>query len=214
VAQYGILVKGGREAFQEASALDVVVFNKTGKLTEGGNPSITNHNIIVSSEEKAKVIWTITQVLEESSSHPIAKAITALCTEQNHATITNSTIEELPGRGLKGTFTIHTLTSATRYEAAIGSETFISFLGTPIDTRWSNTASAWKTAGESVALLALHPLSLSDGTEAAFKLATQFATTDPLRPEASSVLSALRKQGLSIWMISGDNVITATAVGH
>merc|ERR1711964_453317 len=92
--------------------------------------------------------------------------------------------------------------------AAIGSETFISFLGTPIDTRRSNTASAWKTAGKSVALLALRPLSLSDGAEAAFKLSAQFATTDPLRHEASSVLCALRKQGLSIWMISGDNATT------
>jgi P-type Cu+ transporter len=212
-AQHGILVKGGGEAFQEASALDVVVFDKTGTLTEGGNPSVTNHDIMASSDEEAKVIWAIAQALEESSSHPIAKAIAALCAGQNRVTITNPTIEELPGRGLKGTFTIHTSTSDTRYEAAIGSETFISFLGTPIDTRWSNTTSTWKTAGKSIALLALRPLSLSDGKEAAFKLAAQFATTDPLRSEASSVLSALRKQGLSIWMISGDNATTATAVG-
>jgi P-type E1-E2 ATPase len=50
--------------------------------------------------------------------------------------------------------------------------------------------------------------------EVAFKLGAQFATTDPLRPESSSVLSALYKQELSIWMISGDNVITDTTVGH
>ncbi|OXV06324.1 hypothetical protein Egran_05908 [Elaphomyces granulatus] len=213
-AQHGILVKGGGEAFQEASALDVVVFDKTGTLTEGGNPSVTNHDITASSEEEAKVIWAIAQALEESSSHPIAKAIAALCAEQNRATIINSAIEELPGRGLKGTFTIHTSTNDTRYEAAIGSETFISLLGTPIDTHRSNTASTWKTAGKSIALLALRPLSLSDGEEAAFKLAAEFATTDPLRPEASAVLSALREQGLSIWMISGDNATTATVVGY
>ena len=213
-AQHGILVKGGGEAFQEASALDVVVFDKTGTLTEGGNPSVTNHDIMASSAEETKVIWAIAQALEESSSHPIAKAITALCAEQNIAAVTNYTIEELPGRGLKGTFTIHTTTNDTRYEAAIGSETFISSLGTPIDIYWSNSASTWKASGKSIALLALRPLSLSDGKEAAFKLAAQFATTDPLRPEASSVLSALREQGLSIWMISGDNATTATAVGH
>ena len=213
-AQHGILVKGGGEAFQEASALDVVVFDKTGTLTEGGNPSVTNHEIMTSSEEETKVIWAIAQALEESSSHPIAKAITALCAAQNRATIANPTIEELPGRGLKGTFTIHTSTKDARYEAAIGSETFISSLGTPMDTYWSNNASTWKATGKSIALLALRPLSLLDEKEAAFKLAAQFATTDPLRPEASSVLSALRKQGLSIWMISGDNATTATAVGY
>ena len=213
-AQHGILVKGGGEAFQEASALDVVAFDKTGTLTEGGNPSVTNHDVMASSEEEAKVIWAIAQALEESSSHTIARAITALCTEQNRATITNSTIEELPGRGLKGTFTIHTSTNDTRYEAAIGSETFISSLGTPIDTYWSKNASTWKTAGKSIALLALRPLSISDGRVPAFKPAAQFATTDPLRPEAASVLSALREQGLSTWMISGDNATTAMAVGY
>jgi P-type Cu+ transporter len=213
-AQHGILVKGGGEAFQEASALDVVVFDKTGTLTEGGNPSVTNHEIMTSGEEETKVIWAIAQALEESSSHPIAKAITALCAAQDRVTIVNSTIEELPGRGLKGTFAIHTSTKDARYEAAIGSEAFISSLGTPMDTYWSNNASTWKATGKSIALLALRPLFLLDGKEAAFKLAAQFATTDPLRSEASSVLSALRRQGLSIWMISGDNATTATAVGY
>ncbi|KAF4631824.1 hypothetical protein G7Y89_g6306 [Cudoniella acicularis] len=186
-AQHGILVKGGGEAFQEASALDVVVFDKTGTLTEGGNPSVINHDIMASSAEETKVIWAIAQALEESSSHPIAKAITALCAEQNIAAVTNSTIEELPGRGLKGAFTIHTSTNDTRYEAAIGSETFITSLGTPIDICWSNSASTWKVSGKSIALLALRPLSLSDGKEAAFKLAAQLATTDPLRPEANQI---------------------------
>jgi P-type Cu+ transporter len=55
-AQHGILVKGGKEAFQEASALDVVVFDKTSTLTKGGNPSVTNCDIIASSEEETKLI--------------------------------------------------------------------------------------------------------------------------------------------------------------
>ncbi|KIW15763.1 hypothetical protein PV08_05813 [Exophiala spinifera] len=213
-AQHGILVKGGGEAFQEASDLDVVVFDKTGTLTEGGNPTVTNHDIIASSEENMRDIWAITQALEESSSHPIAKAIATLCKEQNRTTIADSSIEELPGRGLKGTFTIHTPANDTQYEAAIGSEAFISSLGTPITTEQSNVVSIWKSAGKSVALLALRPLSLSGGDGTTFKLVAQFATTDSLRPEAAFVLSALREQGLSIWMISGDNPTTATAVGH
>ncbi|KAK5425304.1 hypothetical protein LTR34_011263, partial [Exophiala xenobiotica] len=113
-AQHGILVKGGGEAFQEASDLDVVVFDKTGTLTEGGNPTVTNHDIIASGEEETKTIWAIAQELEESSSHSIAKAIAELCRGQNRTTIADSAIEELPGRGLKGTFTIHTSANDTR----------------------------------------------------------------------------------------------------
>jgi len=213
-ARHGILVKGGGEAFQEASALDVVVFDKTGTLTEGGSPSVTNHDILASDVEEAKVIWAITQALEDSSSHPMASAITTLCAEQDCAAVIDSTVEEIPGHGLKGLFTVRTPTSNTRYEGAIGNETFISSLGTPIDTCWSNNTIAWKNSGKSIALLALRPLSLLDGEPPAFKLAAQFATTDPIRPEASFVLSALRQQGLSTWMISGDNITTAMAVGR
>ncbi|KAK5527382.1 hypothetical protein LTR25_011238, partial [Vermiconidia calcicola] len=169
-AQHGILVKGGGEAFQEASDLDVVVFDKTGTLTEGGNPTVTNHDIIASGEEETKTIWAIAQELEESSSHSIAKAIAELCRGQNRTTIADSAIEELPGRGLKGTFTIHTSANDTRYEAAIGGETFVSSLGTPITTDQSTIMSTWKSAGKSVALLALRPLSLSDGDETTFNL--------------------------------------------
>ncbi len=53
-AQHGILVKGGGEAFQEASDLDVVVFDKTGTLTEGGNLTVTNHDIIASGEGRRR----------------------------------------------------------------------------------------------------------------------------------------------------------------
>ncbi|TDZ38487.1 Copper-transporting ATPase HMA5 [Colletotrichum spinosum] len=46
-AKYGILAKGGGEAFQEASRLDIMVFDKTGTLTGGGEPKVTDHRISV-----------------------------------------------------------------------------------------------------------------------------------------------------------------------
>ena len=66
IAQHGILVKGGGEAFQEASDLDVMVFDKTGTLTEGGSPKVMDHVIMASREVETKVVWAIAQALEES----------------------------------------------------------------------------------------------------------------------------------------------------
>lgn len=80
-AQHGILVKGGGEAFQEASQLDVVVFDTTGTITEGGQPSITNHEIADEGNNIADV-WGAVLGLEKSSSHPIAKAMVAFASTQ------------------------------------------------------------------------------------------------------------------------------------
>ena len=212
-AQHGILVKGGGEAFQEASDLDVIVFDKTGTLTEGGSPKVTDHVIMASSEEETKVVWAIAQALEESSSHPIAKAIATLCAQQDRYTVINPSVEEIPGRGLRGTFTVHTPNNDRRYEAAIGSEAFISSLDTPIETSHSDLTSTWKAAGNSIALLALRPIPPSSEKATPFKLSALFATTDPIRPEALHILSTLRSRGLNIYMLTGDNAETALSIG-
>jgi P-type Cu+ transporter len=216
-AKHGILAKGGGEAFQEASALDVVVFDKTGTLTIGGSPKITHHEIRAASPEEAKTIFAITKALEDSSSHPVAKSIALFCGAQDRAAIADSTIEELSGCGLKGVFIIQTSSGPIKYEAAIGNETFITSLGTSIDKTCSETLSTWKFAGNSIALLALRSTNASGDTmedpDGSFKLVAQFAAADSPRPEASYVVSALQKQGLSTWMISGDNATTTAVIG-
>ena len=68
-ARHGILVKGGGEAFQEASGLDCVVFDKTGTLTEAEASSVTDYECLSAADE-TRVLGMV-RSLEESSSHPI-----------------------------------------------------------------------------------------------------------------------------------------------
>lgn len=80
-AKNGILVKGGGEALQEASQLDCVVFDKAGTITEGGEPAITNHEVVHEGNKTANIWGAITE-LDQSSSHPIAKAMIAFAAIQ------------------------------------------------------------------------------------------------------------------------------------
>ncbi len=64
--------------------------------------------------------------------------------------------------------------------------------------------SNWKSEGKSVILLAV-----SSPQSGKFTVVAIFAASDALRPEARGVVTALQGQGLGIWMISGDNEITA-----
>ncbi|KAI9810912.1 MAG: hypothetical protein M1827_005771 [Pycnora praestabilis] len=211
-AKHGILVKGGGEAFQEASNLDVVVFDKTGTLTTGGGLKVTDHDVLSSGMDES-TIWALVQALEESSSHPIAKAIISLCETKSRASIQHADIDEIAGRGLRGTFTISRTDEQSQFEAAIGNEDLIRSLGLQLDGYWISNTQKWKTEGKSVALLCIRLLP-KEGASSEFSLAAQFATTDPLRPEAVKVVRKLQAFGLMTYMLTGDNATTAVAIGE
>lgn len=218
-AKHGILAKGGGEAFQEASWLDVIVFDKTGTLTEGGEPKVTDEEVFVafdSDNEKngLRLVYAVAKGLEDVSSHPLAKAVVFHCETKQTADVEGSEIEEVAGRGLRGVFTIRNSTDS--YEAIIGNEAFlqengVAELGEATDT----LLHSWKSKGKSIVLLAIKSLSgtpLPSFSSERFILAAAFAASDPLRPEAADVVKELRASGISVWMISGDNPVTATAV--
>ncbi|KAF2727591.1 heavy metal translocatin, partial [Polyplosphaeria fusca] len=204
-AKHGILVKGGGEAFQEASSLDCIVFDKTGTLTQGGDPAVTEHSI--QSSQKDDVVLGIIKTLEENSSHPIARAIVTFCGERQHKMPFAVNIDEVPGKGLKGTFKI----VDQELTAIIGNEAYMVDHHVPISDEQNKTLDEWKLQGRSVALAAISTSSQQETLS--WEVAAMFAIADPLRLEAKSVISALKQRNIDVWMLSGDNQTTANAVG-
>ena len=205
-AKHGILARGGGEAFQEAAQLDIVVFDKTGTLTEGGDPKVTDAEIIEQPGNprlSRAAVLGIAAELESASSHPLAAAIRQYCSENGASSQTGTSFDEIPGRGLKAEF------SSMKCSAIIGNEAWMTGNGCVIDGRLANKLDAWKSEGKSVVLLAIRDES---AVAPAFSLFGLFAVADPLRPEAESVISLLHNQGIGTWMISGDNETTAKAV--
>lgn len=210
-AQHGILVKGGGEAFQEASTLDCIVFDKTGTLTEGGDPAVTDYTFIMECSEESAVVFGLTKSLEENSNHPIAGALVNFCKARSSGAFETTTVNEMPGKGLKGAFHVDNRTITI----IAGNETLMADHGVTISDRQASILQAWKARGESVALVALLSESNNADNKSAelWELACAFAIADPLRPEATSVIRQLKKRGIDVWMLSGDNQITANAVG-
>jgi heavy metal translocating P-type ATPase len=213
-AKHGILVKGGGEAFQEASRLDAIVFDKTGTLTEGGSLKVSDHEILTKNDELLKVAWALAQRLEESSNHPIAQAISVFCASQPGVDVTSFDIQEISGQGMKGIFTVSLDKSEQkeRYEAAIGNERLLhSILPSEADTYFvSNLLSKFQSAGKSTAILSLRRLDPQSSEP--FIPAIVFATSDTIRPEAAEIISNLNKRQVEVFMCTGDNQTTAHAV--
>ncbi|KAI4126044.1 MAG: hypothetical protein LQ347_005125, partial [Umbilicaria vellea] len=226
-AKNGILVRGGGEAFQEASDLDAVVFDKTGTLTEGGDLKVTDYEMLAEGRE-IEMAWSIIRALEETSSHPIARAILDLATARPQADIQVGSITEHPGLGLQGTFTFPSSSTdpenadLVTYEAALGSESFLSILGpTPPALTYfpTQTLSTWKSHSKSVALLALRRIPSSPTSDpqppTPWTLTTILATSDPIRASAIHVINRLRTHhNLLVYMLTGDNHTTAHAVAQ
>ncbi|KAH9844171.1 heavy metal translocatin [Rhodofomes roseus] len=206
-AKYGILARGGGEAFQEAAQLDIVVFDKTGTLTEGGEPKVTDAEIVEreGSRWTRDVILGIAAEVESASSHPLATAIRQHCLDNAASPQSGSAFDETPGRGLKAEF------GSLKCSAIIGNEAWMKDHGCSVDGRLANQLDTWKSEGKSVVLLAIRDESAD---APAFSLVGLFAIADPLRPEAKSVIEHLHNQSIGTWMISGDNETTAKAVAR
>lgn len=216
-AQHGILVKGGGEAFEKASRLDCIVFDKTGTLTLGGEPVVTDCTVLPSSTSEndspaegvsqaldESKLFSAIQALEGNSSHPVAKAIVAFCKTRTLDRVEVDHIEEIAGKGMKGEF--KTKDNSTR-KIIIGNESLMSEHGVKIDAQSINNLQAWKSQGKSVALIATQQSTVP------WVLSAILSISDPIRPEAPTIIQALQSRGLAVWMLSGDNVTTAQAVG-
>lgn len=211
-AKHGILVKGGGEAFQEASHLDCIVFDKTGTITEGGEPAVTDHQTPYGGE--IDKVWGALLELEQNSSHPIARAMVSFAASMTPPVLRASAVDEIPGKGMKGSFPATASTESLQLDVIVGNEALMHDHDVAISSANAATLDTWKREAKSVVLVAARtrPDSTTTGT-APWELALMLAVADRIRPEASDILQALRDRKIAVWMISGDNPTTAHAVG-
>jgi P-type Cu+ transporter len=218
-AKYGILVKGGGEAFEEASKLDCIVFDKTGTLTEGGDPVITDYEFRSIEEKDAldeKRILSLVEKVEQESSHPIAKAVVDFCKGKSeiHGQEVKSTTE-IAGKGMKGSFSITSMPGMI-VEILVGNEPLMTDYKVPIPEDFAKALETWKREAKSVVLASARTVSGESqiARSSGWSLQAIFSVSDPLRQEAPGVVQALQRHGIDVWMISGDNPTTAHAVGE
>lgn len=184
--------------------MDMIVFDKTGTLTEGGAPQVTNVEVFQSEIPLSRsCIFGVSNALESASSHPLATAIRSYCEQEQADLIEPSNFGEVPGRGLKAY--VKDIDSA----AIIGNEAWMAEHGVVLSPEAQLLVDGWKSEAKSVVLLALAPVAIGQ-----FSLVAAFAVADVIRPEARSVIASLKRQNIAVWMISGDNHMTAKAVAR
>jgi len=189
-AENGLLIKSG-EYLERAKKLTTVVFDKTGTLTKG-KPSVTD--ILPVGGSDSREILTLAAAAERGSEHPIGKAIVAKAAESGLSVPDPSAFEAIPGQGIRAEVGGHNV--------LLGNRALMSSAAVKVAVA-EETLGRLEGDGKTAMILAV------DG-----RLAGIIAVADTLKDNSVSAVKALKKMGVKVVMLTGDNSRTAQAIGR
>lgn len=190
-AREGILIKSG-EALERNRHLDVVLFDKTGTLTEG-RPVVTDMEVSPLGKGGARGVLELIASLESSSEHPLAQAVVRYAKDQGVILKPASNVQSVTGKGIEGI--------VEGKKVAIGSPDFLSHI-VSIDTK-RNQIELWQSQAKTVIVAAV------DG-----EMLGILAIADAPKPQAKESIAELRRMGLDVVMVTGDNRKTAEVIAR
>ena len=187
-AENGILLKSG-EALEEANHVNMVVFDKTGTITNG-TPVVTD--VVTSDFSDADALIRLAASLEVASEHPLGEAIVAKAKEQGAAFDEVTNFEAIPGFGIKG---------------HVG-ETLV-FLGNEKWMRENGLANAkMNEQANHFAEQGKTPLYIG------YNNAVQglIVVADTVKESSARAIQTLHEMGIQVAMMTGDHERTAQAI--
>ncbi|HZG42860.1 MAG TPA: heavy metal translocating P-type ATPase, partial [Longimicrobium sp.] len=192
-AEAGVLIKGG-EALQRARDVRTVVLDKTGTVTEG-RPTVTELVLVPGSPVASEgELLRLVASVEASSEHPLADAIVHRARELGLAPSDAESFQSVTGRGALG--------MVDGRAVAIGNALLMSDYSVSTDPLRDD---AQRLAGEGKT-----PMYVAvDG-----RLAGLVAVADPIKPSSRAAIARMKRMGLQVVMLTGDNRATAEAVAR
>lgn len=189
-ASQGILFKGA-DAIEATARLQVIVFDKTGTLTQG-RPSLTDVVALPGTTAEELLAWAA--IAERRSEHPLGEAVLTGARERGLQPPEPQEFRALPGQGVEARLDGRTVILGNRRLMA---EAGVDIL--PLEEQ----AQRLEEEGKTVVFVALdgRPLGL-------------LAVADTPKPTAAQAVAELRRMGLQVAMLSGDNWRTARAIAR
>jgi P-type Cu+ transporter len=189
-ARAGILVRSA-EALETAHKLDTVVLDKTGTIT-AGRPALTDVRAVGRWDEDE--LLALVAAAESDSEHPLAAAIVAGARERGLSVPAAAGFGSVTGQGVQATVAGHpVLVGSPRLLAAAG------IAAGALDT----TAAELSRQGKTPVLAAI------DGEPAGI-----LAVADTVKEDSAAAVAALRRLGVEVVMLTGDNAQTAAAIAR
>lgn len=193
-AEMGILFKSA-EALENLRSVGTVVLDKTGTVTRG-KPAVTD--IVVATRADGspamseKALLKLAAALERSSEHPLAEAIMAECEARGIVARMVEDFAAVPGRGVTA--------REGQNVIAAGNVRLMDELGVKVP---AGLAEQFAAEGKT-------PLFFAKNGE----LVGTIAVADEVKETSAEAIAALRKLGVDVRMLTGDNRVTAEAIAR
>ncbi len=186
-AGHGVLIKNAA-ALERFAAVDTLVVDKTGTLTEG-RPALVE---VVTEGMAEDELLGLVAALEAQSEHPLARAIVEGANERGIPLPEVESFDSITGKGISG--------RVAGRGVAIGTVAMMQDAGADTDAL-SERADAARRKGRTAILVAV------DGRATGL-----VAVADRIKETTPRAIAALHEEGLRIVMLTGDNAVTARAV--
>ena len=187
-AELGIIIKGG-QVLETTCKVNTVVLDKTGTITEG-KPIPTD--IFLYADIKEEEALLLCASAERGSEHPIAKAIVESAIKRGMDLANPIGFKAIPGRGIDA--------NVLGKRILAGNVKFMNESGIDISAS-TEDAETLSSSGRTLMYMAM------DG-----KFTALIGAADTVRPTSESAVKKLKKMGIKVIMITGDNENTARVI--
>ncbi|GAA4399354.1 heavy metal translocating P-type ATPase [Nibrella viscosa] len=203
-AEQNILIKDA-ESLELGHKVNTIILDKTGTITEG-KPTLTDQ-LWLNKEMDTAENRQILRALEAQSEHPLAEAVVkgldnippgSLKGESTHSDDAPTSIKgftSLTGRGVKGSVGLHTY--------YVGNEALIREQQLTLPAHLAETAARLRADAKTVVFFANSKTVLA-----------VLAIADRVKETSRAAIESLQRQGIDVWMLTGDNQQTAAAVAR
>ena len=187
-AENGILLKSG-EALEEANHVNMVVFDKTGTITNG-TPVVTD--VVTADSTDADALIRLAASLEVASEHPLGEAIVAKAKEQGAAFDEVTNFEAIPGFGIKG--------HVGETLVFLGNEKWMRENGL-VNVEMNDKANQFAEQGKTPLYIGYN-----DAVQGLIVVA------DTVKESSARAIQTLHEMGIQVAMMTGDHERTAQAI--
>lgn len=188
-AEHGLLIKGG-EPLEAACKVNAIIFDKTGTLTKG-KPEVTDIESFKEMDDDE--ILAVAAAIEKQSEHPLAEAIYTYAQEEEIELSAVEGFKAIPGHGVQAT-----VGNDLYY---FGNRKLISEIaGLPVD-KINRKMNRLEEQGKTVMILANSKDILGI-----------IGVADTVKETSREAVERLKKLGIAVYMITGDNERTAKAI--